>query len=378
DDYYAKLQKLKLAYPCFCTEDQLALNRKIQRSAGQAPRYPGTCRHLSESEVRAKEEKGLKPTLRFHVPNGKTIQFQDLVRGQQTFMSDDIGDFIIRRADGTASFLYCNAIDDALMGVTHALRGEDHLTNTPRQLLIVEALNLQPPQYGHISLILGSDGSPLSKRNGSRSIKELREEGYLPLAVNNYLARLGHHYASDEFLPLEKLSEYFNADSLVKSAARFDVDQLNRWQKQAVMSLDNAAMKRWLADIDLEFVPREHTERFLEVARPNILFPKEAKRWAVAIFAPHIEYSHEGKTILKKAGINFFEKALEALNESGTDYKALVNHLKVKSELSGAALFHPLRVALTGETFGPELLHVLPLMGQALAKQRLESALYAV
>lgn len=176
DDYYQRLETAGVAYPCFCSEEELALQRKIQRSSGRPPRYPGTCRELTDAQREEKFAQGLKPTLRFAVPENEMIAFDDLVRGHQKFDSNDLGDFIIRRADGTPPFLFCNAVDDALMGVTHALRGEDHLTNTPRQLMVLDALGLTGPTYGHIALIVGPDGSPLSKRHGSRSIEELRGE----------------------------------------------------------------------------------------------------------------------------------------------------------------------------------------------------------
>jgi glutamyl-tRNA synthetase len=200
--YYQQLQQQDLAYPCFCTPEELALSRKLQRASGKAPRYAGTCTHLSEAETAAKLQKGLKPTLRFRVPRGQRVEFNDLVRGKQQFASYDLGDFIIRRADGTPAFFFCNAVDDALMEVTHVFRGEDHLTNTPRQILILQALNLPIPQYGHISLILGNDGLPLSKRNGSQNIQGLIKEGWLATALINYLARLGHTYTDDNLLSL--------------------------------------------------------------------------------------------------------------------------------------------------------------------------------
>ncbi|KKW36592.1 MAG: Glutamate-tRNA ligase 1, partial [Candidatus Giovannonibacteria bacterium GW2011_GWA2_53_7] len=170
DGYYDQLIEKKLAYPCFCTEEQLTLQRTLQQKMGKPPRYSGTCRELTAKQIQEKRNAGLKPALRFHIPDNEVIAFHDLVRGEQKFSTNDLGDFIIRRTDGTSPFMYCNAIDDALMGVTHVLRGEDHLTNTPRQIAILTALDLPVPTYAHIALIVGSDGSPLSKRHGSRSL----------------------------------------------------------------------------------------------------------------------------------------------------------------------------------------------------------------
>ena len=181
-----------LTYPCYCTPLELDLSRKAQLAAGRPPRYAGTCRELSpEARVR-KSAQGISPTTRFRVPTGKFVEFDDMVHGSQRFATDDIGDFILRRADGSAAFFFSNAIDDAEMGITHVLRGEDHLTNTPRQLLVLEALKLRAPTYGHLSLLVGADGSPLSKRHGATSVREFRERGYLPVALTNHLFRLGH------------------------------------------------------------------------------------------------------------------------------------------------------------------------------------------
>ncbi|MGH8369745.1 MAG: glutamate--tRNA ligase, partial [Gammaproteobacteria bacterium] len=161
-----RLQTQGHAYPCFCTPAELALSRKAQLAAGKPPRYAGTCAQLGKPQIEARLAKGLKPALRFRVPaKGETV-FEDMIRGHQVFANQDIGDFIIQRADGSPAFFFSNAVDDALMGVTHVLRGEDHLANTPRQLLLLAALELSAPQYAHLSLIVGEGGAPLSKREG--------------------------------------------------------------------------------------------------------------------------------------------------------------------------------------------------------------------
>ncbi|MFI4922010.1 MAG: glutamate--tRNA ligase, partial [Gammaproteobacteria bacterium] len=177
ESYAEHMQKLAdrgLVYPCFCSAKELEMARKVQLAAGQPPRYAGTCAKLITAEIEARLAKGLKPALRFRVPETGETVFQDLVRGRQVFAHRDIGDFIIRRADGSPAFFFSNALDDALMGVTHVLRGEDHLANTPRQLLLLQALGLPAPSYAHLSLIVGQGGAPLSKREGGGSLKELR------------------------------------------------------------------------------------------------------------------------------------------------------------------------------------------------------------
>src|SRR6516162_1489436 len=193
--YFAELERRAVVYPCFCTALELELSRRAQLAAGQPPRYAGTCRDLAAVECERRSAAGLSATLRFRVPAGERVSFVDFVHGPQSFSSDDIGDFVVRRADGSAAFFFSYAVDDATMGVTAALRGEDHLTNTPRQLLILAALGLPAPAYGHVALILGADGAPLSKRHGAVSVREYRERGYQPHALLNHLFRLGHSCA---------------------------------------------------------------------------------------------------------------------------------------------------------------------------------------
>ncbi|HXI66826.1 MAG TPA: glutamate--tRNA ligase, partial [Steroidobacteraceae bacterium] len=222
----AVLERTGAAYPCFCTALELSLSRRAQLAAGRPPRYAGTCRELSESERAARLAGGVPATLRFRVPGGERIDFIDMVHGLQSFLSDDIGDFVVRRADGTAAFFFSNAVDDARMGVTLVLRGEDHLANTPRQLLILAALGLATPAYGHVALLVGADGTPLSKRHGAASVRDYREQGYLPEAIVNHLFRLGHSSAPHGLLTLEEMAHAFDPAHLGRSPARFDEQQL--------------------------------------------------------------------------------------------------------------------------------------------------------
>lgn len=363
EKYYQELEKKGLVYPCFCTDQELALNRKIQLSRGQAPRYPGTCRKLTQDEIAKRIADGKTPALRFHVPDNLTIEFVDLVKGVQKFKGADIGDFIIRRAQGTASFMFSNAIDDSLMNVTHAIRGEDHLANTPRQLMILQALNLPTPQYGHLSLILSDDAAKLSKREGSFSLNDLHREGYLPAAVINYLSRLSHTYERLDLMSFAELAENFKIEKLSRAPARFDRNQLLHWQKEAVMTLDNAATRVWLGDEILEKVPADKKDLFAEVMRKNILFPHEAQIWAAVFFGAEPQFTHEQLAILQEAGEAFFEEAMALTKQYGIDIKKIADELKTKLTVSGKKLFMPLRIALTGEQNGPELIHIASLLG---------------
>lgn len=370
-EYYDRLVALGRAYPCFCSEQQLAITRKLQLSAGQPPRYTGTCANLSPAEVERKLAEGLKPTLRFRVEKGSLVEFVDGVCGPQKFKADDIGDFIIRRADGGASFMFCNVIDDALMGVSHAMRGVDHLTNTPRQLMIAQALGLAAPAYAHISLINGSDGSPLSKRNGSRSIRELRELGYFPEAVVNYLARLGHYYEDTRFLSTDALAAGFGLENLGKSPARYDEDQLRHWQKEALTHLPDGRIWDWFDEETRGMVPEGAREAFIGIARDNALFPADAKAWADVLFGAELVLDESARAALRAAGAAFFEVALDA---ASTDFKAMAEAVKMATGAKGKALFMPLRLALTGHEHGPEMSRITELLGVEQVRARLAAA----
>lgn len=373
EQYYQKLMNNGQAYPCFCSEDQLALSRKIQRAQGQAPRYAGTCRNLTTEEVQAKIAKGEKATLRFKMPKDELIEFDDLVKGKQQFNSNDIGDFIIRRADGGSSFMFCNAVDDALMQVTMVMRGEDHLTNSPRQIMILKALNLPQLTYAHISLIVGQDGSPLSKRHGSKSIAELRELGYLPVAVVNYLARLGHSYENPDFMSMSELCEQFSAQRLGSAPAKFDAKQLDYWQKIAVMALTADEIKQWLGEHFIASLAAEKVAAFIQLVQPNIVFPADALVWRDILFADTLVLQQDAQEVIAQAGNDYLQALQEALTNHGENYQAITAQLKETLGVKGKALFQPLRVALTGQLHGPELAPILQLMGASLAIERVKT-----
>ncbi len=375
---YTKLEAKNLVYPCFCSETQLALARKVQLASNQAPRYPGTCRNLTTAEIKAKLAEGLLPSLRFRVPQNQILEFQDLIKGPQRFESNHIGDFIIRRMDKTAPFMFCNAVDDAMMGVTHALRGDDHLTNTPRQRLILEALALTPPSYGHFPTILGPDGKPLSKRNGSRSIQELKEDGFFPISIINYLARLGHFDPDMTLLDLEGLSQHFDLANISHSPAHYDVQQLMHWQKESMHTIDKQLCWNSIAPYVSKWVAGEHETAFVETVQPNLVLPKDAALWAEAMFAHDVPYLPEVQPVLKNPGPEFFIYAAELLKKTPTmNFSTLANELGQRTGLKGKAVFQPLRAALTGQLYGPELARILSLMGPEKAQHRfLEAAHY--
>ena len=280
DALYERLQAGGHLYPCYCSQVELDVSRRAQLAAGRPPRYAGTCRNLDAAARAAHEAAGRRPTLRFRVSPGSRIDFVDGVRGTQSFAGDDIGDFIVRRADGTPAFFFCNAVDDALMGVTDVLRGEDHLTNTPRQLMVLAALGLPAPRYAHLPLLLGGDGAPLSKRHGATSLAYLRATGYLPAAVANHLLRLGHQGAPDGWLEPAELATHFSLARVGHSPARFDPQQLLHWQREAVKRLSPDAALAWLGPALPPGLSAEEGRRLAGLVQHNVLFPDEAAAWA--------------------------------------------------------------------------------------------------
>jgi len=369
--YFERLEQDGRAYPCFCSEQELEISRKTAIAAGRPPRYSGRCHRLTADEVAARRAEGRSATLRFHVADGSVVEFTDRVRGPQRFATHDIGDFVIRRSDGSPAFFFSNAVDDALMGVTLVLRGEDHLANTPRQILLLEALGLPVPQYAHIALVVGRDGSPLSKRTGSRSVQELREQGYLPIAVNNYLARLGHTYESNALLDDNGLAAQFDMARLHTSPAHFDEQHLLHWQREAVQAIDAELLWDWMAETVGTVVPDAERLAFVEAVRGNIVFRADAWRWARVVYSESLSISHAAGEVLRATTGDFFEFARRAVEKHGTDFRAVSQMVKQDTGLAGKSLFQPLRAMLTGELDGPELARLLPLIGVDRARQRI-------
>jgi glutamyl-tRNA synthetase len=370
-EYFAQLEHKGLAYPCFCSEQELAIARKTAIAAGRPPRYTGKCHALTPTEVQQRRGAGTPATLRFRVPEGRTITFDDKVRGPQSAATDDIGDFVIRRSDGTPAFFFCNAIDDAVMGVTLVVRGEDHLTNTFRQLMLFETLGLPAPEYAHISLVVGADGAPLSKRTGSQSMQELREAGYLPLAINNYLARLGHTYEESGWLEMDALAQKFELEKLHRAPAHFDAQHLHYWQHEAVRHAPVSALAAWMGDEVHKLVWATQREAFVDCVRGNVAFPADALHWAKVLFSDEAAPNQDARIAIDAAGTEFFAHALDALAKHGADFKPMSEALKKASARAGRQLFQPLRAALTGELDGPEMAKLLPLLGAERARKRL-------
>ncbi len=361
---YQQLSARELAYPCYCTAEDLELSRKLQRMSGKPPRYAGTCRALTAAQRAEREARGLRPTLRFAVPSDRMIEFTDAVHGIQRFASNDIGDFIIRREDGTPAFFFCNAADDSAMGVTQVLRGDDHLTNTPRQIMLLNALGMPIPAYGHVGLLTGEDGAPLSKRHGSTSVHEFRERGFLTSAVLNQLFRLGHASDVDGWLSAAEMPKHFRPQHLGRAPAHFEVSQLMHWQKESLARLSSEDFRAWLgADDSLEFI---------NLVRHNVVLPADAAPWRAVVRGDLAPLGAEERRVIAAAGAAFFAEAADAFEKSNGDLKVLTQLVKERTGRKGPELFMPLRVALTGQVHGPELAQLLKLMPPETVRQRLK------
>jgi glutamyl-tRNA synthetase len=369
--YFEALAGRGLTYPCFCTPVELEVSRRTQLSAGKPPRYAGTCRRLSAEEQARKRAAGIAPTTRFHVPPGRRVEFVDFVHGPQSFPSDDIGDFVVRRADGSAAFFFSNAVDDACMGVTHVLRGEDHLTNTPRQLMILAALELPAPRYGHVSLLVGRDGAPLSKRHGDPSLRHYQGLGYAPEAMANHLFRLGHSTSEHAFLTLGEMARVFDPSHLGRAPARFDEQQLDVWQKEWVGRLSAEAARAWLAPVVPAGVDEHAARAFVAAVLPNVLLPEDARGWAEVVFGELPPLAADDEKLVRGAGVRYFSAAAAAAAAKDNDLQAIVDAVRVATGRTGAALYKPLRLALTGRTQGPELAPLLKAMPPGKARERL-------
>src|SRR5436309_4022149 len=254
ESYASELLNLGHAYHCFCSTAQLDIERQTALAEGRPAHYAGTCRRLTREQADERIAAGERPAIRFKVPDNRDVTFEDAVRGEVRFQTDVIGDPVIVRADGHPAYNFAVVVDDALMEVTEVMRGEDHISNTPRQVLLNEALGFTPPEFAHLSLVMGPDHSPLSKRHGATSVAEFRSRGYLPEALVNYLALIGWsprgpaagRTAGDDaqLLPIEELVRRFSLDRVGHSAGVFDEEKLAWANRHYLKTADAVRLAR--------------------------------------------------------------------------------------------------------------------------------------
>ncbi len=374
ESFYDKLLEQDLIYPCFTSDEELKIIRRNQMAAGEPPRYTGIWANASQEDIEKELEKGTQPVYRFRLPKDRTITFQDLVKGEQSFHTSDLDDFIVRKKDLSPTFMFANAIDDSLMGVNVVLRGDDHLSNTPRQIALLEALNLEIPEFIHVALFTGDDGAPLSKRNGSLSVKELKEIGYFPQAVINYLSRVGHVIPDNELRDLEGLSTVFDVDNISTSPSRIDHDQLTFWQKNVIESKSIEELSSWL-ESHLKNLPKDiDQESFVELIKDNIVFPNDAVEYLDNLFVNSLSSIKEVEDLIKQSGSDFFKLAEKIVKDNWGDWSKTMKLIGEATGTKGKGLFMPIRASITGQLSCPELDQVTKVMGQERVVNRLKEA----
>ena len=386
--FAAKLLEEGKAYSCYCTQPELEERRKAALARGRPPRYDNRCRGLSEAEKKTFEAQGRRPSMRFLIPPGEKLAFEDMIRGKCEFNLSVLGDFVIMKADGTPSFHMAVVVDDALMKITHVIRGEDHLSNTPRHILLFEALGFSRewpchPHYAHLPMIAGEEGDPLSKRAGALSVQDYRRQGYLPEALVNYMLLLGWSPGQkQEKLTLEEAVERFDMRHVSKSPARFDPKKLDWLAEKYLRQADPER----LTEMIIPFLPEEAKK----VERPRLKALIEAVRPGLANLSQVVKESgwffkepvlDEGQiTALSsnkpRAVLAQVLKALEGQEESFIkEYNKFIKQLAERGGLAPKEVMMPLRLALTGSTHGPELVAVISLLGSEGCKRRLKKLL---
>ena len=354
-----------LAYPCFCSEHQLSLDRKLAASRGLPPRYTGRCRELNDLEsISRMESEAHVWRLAVHASEGEVV-VSDALRGEVKFTCADLDDPVVVRSDGSFTFLLPNAVDDALDGITHVLRGDDHLTNSAYQVWLLNKLNYQSPLYLHHGLLLGEDGGKLSKRSGSHSVAEMREAGLLPQALVQAMTRLGHPNMPEE-VDVAVLLEYFDATHLSTSAVRWQDEALWRWHTRLLHSLPVDE----LCGLLQSQLPQVDTA-FTALVQGNVQRVEDAFDFHRLLDA-HADLPDDGLAEAKVAGEAFYVAAEQAWVEHGKDgWKVWADAVKQITGCSGRKLFMPLRVALSGATHGPEMSGVVAYLGDSGVRSRL-------
>ncbi len=358
-------------YPCYESEDELDRKRKRQLARGLPPIYDRSALKLTDKERAALEAEGRRPHWRFRLANAEDglsplptiVSWNDLIRGDQTVDVGSLSDPVVIRADGTFLYTFTSVVDDADFKISHVIRGEDHVTNTGVQLQLFEALETEPPAFGHHSLLIGADGHALSKRLGALSIESLRASGLEPMAVASYTALIGTSDPIEPHAHPDELSRLFAFEKISMAPARFDLDELRGLNARLLHKLPYAAVAGRLQAQGVE-----GGAEFWEAVRGNLAVVDDASRWW-RIVAGEVSPLGEDKELTARAAA-----LLPAEPWDDTTWDVWVAALKAATGRKGRALFHPLRLALTGLEDGPELKVLLPLIGRAKAERRLLGA----
>jgi nondiscriminating glutamyl-tRNA synthetase len=367
------------AYRCFCPADTLEADRRAALAEGRPPMYVGRCRDLDVAAVARRLDAGERPVIRLRVPSGREVRFDDLVRGTVRVHTDVIGDPVLLRSDGTPAYNFAVVVDDGLMGISHVVRGEDHISNTPRQVLLYEAFGWTAPAFGHLSLVMGPDHAPLSKRHGATSVAEFRAKGYLPEALVNYLALIGWGPGEgDELLPLDELARRFEIGAVSHSAGVFDEDKLawaNRHYLKAaapsrLVELSEAALAAAGIVIGpLSADARAWLERAVVPAASSVDRLAQIPDRLRQVFGYDVSAILGDEALAAELGQADARAVVARLAEElagaprlvdRETFRAAAGRVKERTGFKGRALFHPIRVALTGAAEGPELDVIVP------------------
>jgi len=376
--YTQKLLEEGKAFYCFCAPEELERNRKAAIASGKMPIYSGKCRTVPLDDARSRQNKGETAVVRLKTPDTGTMSYHDLVRGHLSFDLKLIGDPVLVRSNGRAAYNYAVVIDDALMQITHIIRGEDHISNTPRQLLTYEALSLIPPQFAHLSMVMGQDNTRLSKRHGATAVDQFDKDGILPESLFNYLALLGwSHPGEKEILTKPELIETFNLNHVSRSAAIFDYDKLHWLNRQHIKALSprEKAEKAypylkgvglmpkgmsdeswiWLEEAVEDLI--EGADRFSDLPdKFSPFFDFNLKRMDAA--AKEILISECGRKVVTLLGA----KIAHAEQFNYDIFASFAQEIKNETGCKGKDLFHPLRIALTARISGLKLDRFIPLV----------------
>jgi nondiscriminating glutamyl-tRNA synthetase len=374
------------AYYCFCSQEELEAERQEQYAQGLTPRYGGKCSRLDANEVKRRLAAGEPASIRFRVPQNTIFVVNDLVRDAVSFESGNTGDFIIVKSDGIPVYNFAVVVDDYLMGVTHVIRAEEHLSNTPRQLMIYDALKLPRPEFAHISLILGDDHQKMSKRHGATSLVQYREKGYLPEALFNFLALLGWSPEGEkEIMTKEEIIKSFTLDRVSKSPAVFNIDKLNWMNQQYLKQLSvQDLMKLLLPYIqnskyaeEWAKLPVESMLVLVEAIREHLVCLSDVEEQMEVFFQP-VNYEPEAWEVLQQENtalvLQRIRDELPVFTEP-QEIKQFIKAVVKDSKLKPKDVFMPLRSALSGKTHGPDLPNLIYVWGREDTLARLEETM---
>lgn len=391
--HYEELLGKGLAYRCYCTEEELEREREEQTERGETPRYSGKHRDLTPEQEQAFEAEGRVPSIRFRVPAGRTYTFDDMVKGDISFESEGTGDFVIVKKDGIPTYNFAVAIDDHLMRISHVLRGEDHISNTPRQLMIYEAFGWEPPIFAHMTLIVNDQRKKLSKRDESivQFIEQYDELGYLPEAMFNFIALLGWSPEGEqEIFTRGELVDIFNAARLSKSTAVFDTQKLSWMNNEYIKKTEPARV----AELALPYLQRAGrlpevlsseqrawTDELVQLYQEKLTCVSEIVPQTALFFKADVEDEAEALTVLAEeqvpAVLAAFAAQLSAAVEPLTveSIKGMIKSVQKETGAKGKQLFMPIRAAVTGQTHGPDLNLTIKLLGSEKVQARLAARL---